>query len=146
MPSENDASSGQNVSTDTEDLGLKMLNARRMLELRRKMAPAKSAMNSTSEHSPASKKPSDREIVLSALVDRGVEVLQAADSRYPKQMAALIPGIARLIKEKKIETISGGELLQFLRSLGLRVSVKTSISVEDHGKFISLADKLKGEM
>lgn len=89
--------------------------------------------------------PSDREILLRALRDRGDEVLVAAEAAYPKEMRVMIPQLALLIKQKKITSITGGELLQFFRSIGMRVSVNTSISVEDHGKFVSLADKLKQE-
>ena len=99
----------------------------------------------TEENSPASKPPSDREVLLKALTDRGDEVLAAAESSYPREMSILIPKLAVLIRQGKVTTIPGGELLQFLRSLGMRVSVSTSISVEEHGKFVSLADKLKRE-
>lgn len=89
--------------------------------------------------------PSDREVLLKALRDRGDEVLSAAEAAYPREMRLMIPKLAELIRQGKIVTITGGELLQFFRSLGMRVSVSTSISVEDHGKFVSLAEKLKQE-
>jgi hypothetical protein len=41
------------------------------------------------------------------------------------------------------QRISGGELLALFRSVGLNVRVSTSIKIEDHGKLVSLSDKLK---
>jgi hypothetical protein len=52
--------------------------------------------------------------------------------------------LAKYIKEhKETEKISGGELLEVFRSLGLRFSLKTSIKVQEKGKFIDLKDKFK---
>ncbi len=125
----------------SEEASLKMLNAKRLLELRKRatIASAKELEKETKKP----KVPSDREILLKALVERGDEVLVAAESSYPGEMRILIPRLADLVKQGKVTTISGGELLQFLRAVGLRVSVPTSISVEEHGKFVSLADKLR---
>jgi hypothetical protein len=127
------------ASGEAEEADLRMLNAKRMLELRKRMSSAEAKKTLEKKTPP----PSDKEILLKALSDRGDEVLAAAESRYPSETKLLIPQLAALVKQRKIETITGGELLQFFRSLGLRVSVRTSISVEDHGKFVSLADKLK---
>jgi DNA-binding TFAR19-related protein (PDSD5 family) len=125
----------------SEDASLKMLNAKRMLELRKRatIASAKESQKETKKPRP----PSDREILARALVERGDEVLASAELSYPNQMRILIPRLADLVRQRKVTTISGGELLQFLRAVGLRVSVPTSISVEEHGKFVSLADKLR---
>ncbi|MDG6924348.1 MAG: double-stranded DNA-binding protein [Nitrososphaerota archaeon] len=126
-----------------EDHDLKMLHARRMIELRKRMQSnlAKKAEAEKQAHEP--KKPTDRELVMKSLVERGDEVLISAEASYPSETALLIPQLARLIREGKVATITGGELLQFFRSLGMRVSVNTSISVQEHGRFVSLADKLK---
>jgi hypothetical protein len=126
-----------------DDASLKMLNARRMLELRKRANSVAVAKQKEAELLSKPKKPSAREILVRALVDRGQEVLETAERSYPKEMTVLIPRLADLIKQGKVQTISGGELLQFLRAIGLRVSVQTSISVEEHGKFVTLAEKLK---
>jgi hypothetical protein len=123
----------------SEDVSLKMLNAKRLLELK-KRANLASAKNVANEKSPG---PSERDILLGALVERGDEVLFHAESSYPNEMRILIPRLADLVKTRKVTTISGGELLQFLRAVGLRVSVPTSISIEEHGKTVSLSDKLR---
>ncbi len=139
-----DASTDNTSEGSTEDdASLKMLNARRILELRKRANSVAAAKQREAELLSKPKKPSAREILVKALVDRGQEVLETAERSYPKEMAVLVPRLADLIKQGKIQTISGGELLQFLRAIGLRVSVQTSISVEEHGKFVTLAEKLK---
>ncbi len=125
----------------SEDASLKMLNAKRMLELRRRASLASAREDEKREKKP--RVSSDREILQRSLIDRGDEVLASAEATYPSEMRILIPKLADLIRQGKVSTISGGELLQFLRAIGLRVSVATSISVEEHGKFVSLADKLR---
>lgn len=130
----------------SEDADLKMLNAKRMVELRKRMNFEIAKKNEQEQRAERLKnQPSDREILLKALQDRGEEVLRAAEAAYPREMKIMIPQLAMLVKQGKVASISGGELLQFFRSIGMRVSVSTSISVEDHGKFISLADKMKRE-
>jgi hypothetical protein len=129
-----------------DDPAMKMLNAKRLLELR-KRANMNLARKTLEEQRLEREKnrPTDRDILVKSLRDRGDEVLSIAEGSYPKEMAVLIPRLAALIKQGKVTTITGGDLLQFLRSIGMRVSVSTTISVEDHGKFVSLADKLKNE-
>lgn len=130
---------------ESEDADLRMINAKRMVELRKRanINLAKRAQEELASKQP--KAPTDRELLLKSLVERGDEVLAAAESSYPTQIARLIPQLARLIREGKVKSISGGELLQFFRSLGLRVSVRTSISVQEHGRFVSIADKLRNQ-
>jgi hypothetical protein len=129
-----------------EDSDLKILNARRMVELKRKMNSALAAqrrVEAEKSNPPTKKELTPREIVLRALRERGDEVLSAAEASYPRETALILPKLADIIKEGKITTITGGELLQFFRAIGMRVSVKTTISVQDHGKFVDLAEKLK---
>ena len=133
--------SSEKENQNSEDISLKMLNAKRMLDLRRRASIASAKEAEKQENKP--KAPSDLEILRNALVERGDEVLAIAESSYPNEMKVLVPRLVSLVKQGKVTTISGGELLQFLRAIGLRVSVPTSISVEEHGKFVSLADKLR---
>jgi hypothetical protein len=144
--SETPEGSSSSSPSDSEDADMKMLNARRMVELRKRASMNLAKKNLEERRIQREKnRPSDREILVKALRDRGDEVLAAAEASYPREMAILIPRLSELIKQGKVATISGGDLLQFLRSIGMRVSVSTTISVEDHGKFVSLADKLKNE-
>lgn len=137
--------SPEDTASEVEDADLKMLNARRMVELRKRMNSSIAKKAQAEQKAKEPKKPTDREILVKALTERGDEVLNSAEASYPSEMRMLIPQLARLIRGGKVTTISGGELLQFLRSIGMRVSVNTSISVEEHGRFVSLADKIKQE-
>jgi len=140
-------SSNNDSKSSAEDLDadIRMLNAKRMVELRKRMTSAALEKSKAEQLSQMPKEPSDRELVMKSLVERGDEVLIAAEASYPNETRILISRLAALIRQGKISTIKGGELLQFLRSIGMRVSVSTSISVEQHGKFVSLAEKLKRE-
>jgi hypothetical protein len=129
-----------------EDRDLRLITARKMAELRRRagQAAAAAAAASPPKGEKQQQDKSDREIVLGMLYDRGDEVLEAATARYPTETKQIIGQLARMIREKKlVEKLSGGELLSALRSLGMRVSLNTTIRVEDHGRFVTLADKLR---
>ncbi len=139
--SSEDQSKEEQQNNSEDDTTLRMLNAKKMLELRRRATSVSNKVAPAPNKGP--KILSDRELLLKALVDRGEEVLLSAECSYPNEMKLLIPKLSDLIREGKVSTISGGELLQFLRAIGLRVSVATSITVEDHGKFVSLSDKIR---
>lgn len=135
--------SSSDAPPSEEDADLKMLNAKRMVELRKRMNSSLAKKAEAEKIAQEPKKATDREVVLKSLTDRGDEVLLAAESSYPSETALLIPQLAKLIRQGKVDNISGGELLQFFRSIGMRVSVNTSISVQEHGRFVSLGEKLK---
>jgi DNA-binding TFAR19-related protein (PDSD5 family) len=130
-----------------EDLELKMINARKLAELRKRAEKASAAASlSTKAGAPKSQR-SSREIVLEALYDRGDEVLQTAYQAYPRQTEVIVEQLARLLKQAGArEKISGGELYALFRNLGLRFSLKTTIKVQDKGRFVDLKDKLKMDM
>ena len=118
-----------------EDVELRRINAKKMALLKKRVELATA---------PKPLEKANREIVLDALYDRGGEVLQAAYSYYPKETPIVVDYLAKYIKEhKETEKISGGELLEVFRSLGLRFSLKTSIKVQEKGKFVDLKDKFK---
>jgi DNA-binding TFAR19-related protein (PDSD5 family) len=141
-----------------EDLELKMINARKLAEMRRRAerasaaAAAEAATSGASAHSNSSKKgttpqKSSRDIVAQALYDRGDEVLQTAYDTYPRQTEIIVEQLARLLSQGgSRERISGGELYALFRNLGLRFSLRTTIKVQDKGRFIDLKDKLKMDM
>lgn len=85
-----------------------------------------------------------REKLLSILFDRGQEVLAAAERAYPKETAILIEKLVEYVENGSLKgPISGGELLRFFRSLGMRIHIETSIKVETDGKLVPLAEKLR---
>jgi len=117
-----------------EDADLKLLERRKLEEMRRRMKAA----------APAPKhEKTDREVVEGMLYDRGEEVLEAAYSFYPKETERLVKEIAAMIREGRLtEKIAGGELLLIFRQLGLRFRLSTSIRVMDQGKLVDLSEKL----
>ena len=130
-----------------EDAELNSINARKLAELKRRaqMASAASALAKTA--APPKPAKSSRDILLDALYDRGDEVLETAYQTYPRQTAIVVDQLARLLVQNgSREKISGGELYQLFRNLGLRFSLKTTIKVQDKGRFVDLKDKLKMDM
>jgi len=117
-----------------EDADLKLLERRKLEEMRRRMKAA----------APAPKhEKTDREVVQGVLYDRGDEVLEAAYSFYPRETEKLVNEIAAMIKDGRLtEKIAGGELMSIFRQLGLRFRLKTSIRVMDQGKLVDLSEKL----
>ncbi len=125
-----------------EDPDIAIIKAKKMKELRDKAAAFEKAKKR--EQQPTPQKDNDREIISTYLYDRGEEVLKLAESQYPYQTKAILARIIELIKAGEIsQRISGGELLALFRSIGLKIRVNTSIKIEDHGKLVSLSDKLK---
>lgn len=94
--------------------------------------------NQTKEAPPA------RQILVGRLGYRGLEVLENAEFQFPKETMMIIGKLAELIQSGDLtEKINGGQLLTLFRSLGMNVRVKTTINVEQDGKFVSLSEKLK---
>ncbi len=126
-------SSGE-PSADTSDKDLELIRARKMMELRKRML----------KQMEGEKKPDPRSIVASRLVDRGLEVLEAAERAYPEETRLLVKKLAELIENGTIAGyITGGELLTLVRTLGLRVYIETTISIVEAGRLVPLAEKLR---
>jgi DNA-binding TFAR19-related protein (PDSD5 family) len=120
--------------TPSEDKDLELIRARKLLELRKKLL----------KQSEAEKKPDPRSILVSRLIDRGLDVLEAAERAYPEETKIIVKKLAELIQRGYIQGyIRGGELLSLFRSLGLNVSVETTISVLEDGRLIPLAEKFR---
>lgn len=118
-----------------EDADLKLLERRKLEELRRRLKTTAPT---------ASREKTDRETVEGMLYDRGDEVLEAAYSAYPGETERLVKELAELIRTQRLkEKVSGGELFSIFRQLGLRFKLNTSIRVMDQGKLVDLSEKLK---
>jgi DNA-binding TFAR19-related protein (PDSD5 family) len=131
---------------EQEDPDIAIIKARKMRALREQAAELEKARieRQRFEQLRNQHKRTSREIISDYLYDRGEEVLKLAESQFPIQTKSLINEIAELIRIGEIsQRISGGELLALLRSVGLNIRVNTSIKIEDHGKLVSLSDKLK---
>jgi len=130
-----------------EDAELDLINARKLAELKKRAQRASVASSLAAAAAQPKPAKSSREVLLEALYDRGDEVLQTAYQAYPRQTEIIVEQLARLlIQNGGRERISGGELYELFRNLGLRFSLKTTIKVQDKGKFVDLKDKLKMDM
>jgi DNA-binding TFAR19-related protein (PDSD5 family) len=132
-------------SSSSDDPDIEIIKARKLKEMKKKAAALERAKTSSQQQQqPPPRQRNARDIVNGYLYDRGDEVLSLAYAQYPAQTEAIVAKIAELILTGEISSrISGGELLSLFRSVGLNVRVNTTIKVEDEGKFISFADKLK---
>jgi DNA-binding TFAR19-related protein (PDSD5 family) len=124
-----------------EDPDIEILKAKKMQEMMQRMIKQK---KENMEKDIRKREPSEREILLAYLYDRGDEVLKLAESQFPTETRVITNRIIELINSGEINRkISGGELLSLFRSLGLNVKINTTIKIEEHGKYVSFAEKLK---
>jgi DNA-binding TFAR19-related protein (PDSD5 family) len=124
-----------------EDLDIEILKAKKMQEIMQRMMKQK---KENKEKDIKKREPSEREILRSYLYDRGDEVLKLAESQFPSETRAIINRIVELINSGEInQKISGGELLSLFRTIGINVKINTTIKIEEHGKYMSFAEKLK---
>jgi DNA-binding TFAR19-related protein (PDSD5 family) len=121
-----------------EDRELEILKAKRLAEMRKNIVS-----QSQKQEKKQTTSPSYRDIVISHLGYRGMEVLQNAESQFPNEAKMIIDRLGQLFHTGEInEEIDGGKLLALFRSVGINVRMQTKINVEQDGKFISLSDKL----
>ena len=124
-----------------EDPDIEILKAKKMQEIMQRMMKQKkdNIGKDIKKH-----EPSEREILLSYLYDRGDEVLNLAESQFPSETRAITGRIVELINSGEINRkISGGDLLSLFRTIGINVKINTTIKIEEHGKYMSFAEKLK---
>lgn len=131
-----------NSIDDDADAELERLKARRLAEMHKNVNAQKMQEQLTSDDS-SPKKITPRDIVVKSLGFRGLEVLESAEMQYPAETNMIIHRLADVIQSENItERVDGGQLMGIFRMLGLPVKIKTSIKIEDDGKFVSLSDKL----
>jgi len=123
-----------------EDSELEKLQAKRLAEMQRNISSLK---QTTTEEPEKKETKSPREIVVDYLGFRGTEVLENAESQFPKETKSIVDQLSKLIESGELdEKLDGGQLLSLFRSVGLRVRMKTTINVEQDGKFVSLSEKI----
>ncbi|MFN3655049.1 MAG: DNA-binding protein [Candidatus Nitrosotenuis sp.] len=123
----------------SEDKELEALKAKRLAEMKKNIFSQKQKEQLKTDAKPVSY----RDIVVSRLGYRGMEVLQNAESQFPNEAKLVIEKLGQLIHSGEInEEIDGGKLLALFRSVGINVRMATKINIEQDGKFVSLSDKL----
>ncbi len=127
-----------------DDKELEKLKEKRLDEMQKNILfKQKQEKLLTSQKEPSEKKLKPRDILANRLGYRGLEVLQNAESQFPNETKIVVEKLLELISAGEInEQIDGGKLLLLLRSVGLNVRVKTKISIEEDGKFVSFSEKL----
>ncbi|MDC8437659.1 MAG: double-stranded DNA-binding protein [Candidatus Nitrosotenuis sp.] len=126
----------------SEDKELEALKAKRLAEMRKNVISQAQKQETPKEQTP----PAYRNIVISKLGYRGMEVLQNAERQFPTEAGMVIEKLGQLIHSGEInEDLDGGKLLALFRSVGINVRMETKISIEQDGKFVSLSDKLSSK-
>jgi hypothetical protein len=127
---------------EEEQKNIEFLKSRKRIELMEQAVSLKKAKIIRQQQIAQSK--TDRDYLSKYLYDQGEEFLVIAEAQFPIQTRAIVRKIVRLIKSMEIKNrISGRELLALFRSVGVNVRINTTIQIEDHGKIVSLQDKLK---
>ena len=119
------------------DRELEALRQKKLMELKRILQEREKKKSKKEREDP-------RRILDKFFVGRAWEVLNAAKAQYPQVAKYVENMLVRLIMEGKIRSkISGEELYWLFRQLGIRVRLKTSIKILEHGKLKSLEEKIK---
>jgi len=127
---------------EEEQKVIDFLKSRKRIELMEQAVSLKKAKIIRQQQIAQSK--TDREYLSKYLYDQGEEFLDIAEAQFPIQTRTIVRKIVELIKRMEIkDRISGRELLALFRSVGVNVRINTTIQIEDHGKLVSLQDKLK---
>ncbi|MEM3492338.1 MAG: DNA-binding protein [Nitrososphaerota archaeon] len=124
--------------SEDEDISLRML---RLKKLRKMMAEASQRAGpevQKPQEEPASSK------LLKHLADRGDEVLEAAKELNPELTEQVSRVLLKAIEEGKVRPpITGGELLQLFRRLGLDIHISTRVAVYKKGETRELKEFLE---
>jgi len=129
-----------------EDSELERLMAKRLAEMQKNIS-SKQEIEKNQELTKEKPLEKPRDLLVSRLGFRGLEVLENAESQFPNETTIIVEKLSELIKTGEInEIIDGGKLLALFRSVGLSVRMATKINIEQDGKFVSLSDKLSSQL
>jgi len=124
-----------------DDQELSQITAKKIAALKKRVEIATAAAE-LAKSQPVEK--TGREVLSEFLFDRGDEVLETAYAYYPSQTEIVVDQLAGYLrKNPTTEKIRGGELYSIFRRVGVRFPLKTTIKVQERGKFIDLKDKFK---
>ncbi len=131
-----------------EDKELEKLKEKRLAEMQKNISFQQKQEELVDAHKDAQKNaPNPRDVLVSKLGFRGLEVLENAEAQFPNETKIVIEKLAELLTSGEIdEEIDGGKLMILFRSIGMNVRVQTTINVEQEGKFVSLSDKLSSKL
>ena len=74
---------------------------------------------------------------------RALEVFNSANKQFPNAMLKIKDVLVKLAQSGRLNEITGEQLYYFLRKLGLRVRLKTTIRFSEDGELKSLSEKIR---
>lgn len=77
---------------------------------------------------------------------RASEVFNSANEQYPNVMTQIKGVLVKLAQSGRLNEITGEQLYYFLRKLGLRVRLKTTIRFSEDGELKSLSEKIREDL
>lgn len=113
---------------------LERLRRRRLVQLKNRLKTKKKEKN---------EKVSKKDLLRTVFVGRAWEVFNATQIQHPQVAKRLEDVLAQLVSSGRIKRVNGQELYYLLKKMGLRVKLKTTIRIKEHGKFKSLKEKMK---
>ena len=127
-----------------EDKELEILKAKRLAEMQKNISMQEKQKEVQQLKTSQKTQYNPRDLVIKKLGYRGTEVLQNAESQFPKDVQIVVKRLGELITSgESNEILDGGKLLELFRSLGINVRMQNKINVEQDGKFVSITDKFK---
>lgn len=124
----------------SDDKTLDLLKRRKFIELSKKFA-----LKETKSKESSDKLEDPKAVLQKILINRGLEVLEAAESQYPEVTSQIEKLMSELILSGKIkESITGEQLYWFFNRLGINVRLNTKIRFLEHGELKTLGEKLRG--
>lgn len=120
------------------DAELQAIRRRKIRELQRNLA-------NRQPEEPANAVNED-EVLNRVFRGRAWEVFNTGSQQYPQIMLKVKQALVQLALAGKLHEVTGEQLYQFLRRLGIHVRLNTSISFAKHGKLQSLSEKVKTDL
>ena len=120
------------------DAELQAIRRRKIRELQRA-----SARKQTEEPADTVK---DDEVLNRIFRGRAWEVFNTGSQQYPHTMAKVKRALVQSARAGRLKEVTGEQLYQFLRHVGVRIRLNTSISFTNHGKLQSLSEKVKDDL
>ena len=122
------------------DEELERIKRKRMLELQKRLFKD----NEVEKKPESPKETTPQEILNEFFIGRAWEVYEAAKIQFPTVIPQIEEALVEGIKSGKIkDRIDGESLFVFLRQIGLRVRLNTSIRYKEHGELKTIGQRIK---
>lgn len=119
---------------ELSDIELELLRRKKLLKMQRMLLKAK--------HKPTAER--GGRSLRDVLVGRAWEVLEAAKVQYPRVARVVERVLEEAVRSGRIRgPITGEELYTLFLNLGVRVRLRTTIRIMEHGKLKTLSEKIR---